>query len=75
MKGNILPHKRAWMVAAIILLIAGHGALFYYLSSHLAFSAAMIGGVIVLLALKLIVIKHRGLSGALHTLFHRRPRH
>jgi hypothetical protein len=74
MKGNILPHKRVWLVAAIILLIAGHGALVDYFSSRLGISAAMVGGIIVLLLLKLILIKHRGLSGALRTLFRGQPR-
>jgi len=63
------------LLAVVVVLVAGHGALFYYLPSRIALSAAMVSGIILLVALKLIVIQHRGVSGALHTLFRRQSRH
>ena len=49
-----------------VLLIAGHGVILYYASSHLALSAGLISGVIVL-----IVIKHLGLLGPTYALLRR----
>ena len=57
-------HKRLWMLlAGAMILIAGHGLILYYFSSHLALSAAAITGVIVLL-----VVKHLGLLGPLYAI-------
>jgi uncharacterized membrane protein len=75
MKGRILKHKRVWMVAAVVVLVAGHGAFLHYISSHVALSTAMVSGVIILVAVKLIVIKHRGASSPLRTLSRRWSRH
>ena len=75
MKGNILKHKRVWMAVAVVVLVAGHGAFLHYISSRVALSAAMMSGVIILVAVKLIVIKHRGASGPLHALSRRWSRH
>jgi hypothetical protein len=55
------------MAAAV--LIAGHGFVLYYVSSHLALSAAAISGLIILL-----VIKHLGLLSPLHAALRRRSR-
>ena len=46
------------LVVGVAVLIAGHGIILYYVSSHLALSAAVVSGVIVL-----VVIKHLGLLG------------
>lgn len=57
-------HKRLWMLlAGAMILIAGHGVILYYFSSHLALSAAAITGVIVL-----VVVKHLGLLGPLYAI-------
>jgi hypothetical protein len=55
-------HKRLWIaLAGAAVLIAGHGVILYYVSSHLALSAAMIAAVI-----GLVVVKHLGLLGSLY---------
>ena len=57
-------HKRLWIpLAGAMILIAGHGLILYYFSSHLALSAAAITGVIVL-----VVVKHLGLLGPLYAI-------
>ena len=61
---------RAWMlVAGAIILIAAHGVILYYFSSHMALSAAVVSGVIIL-----VVIKHLGLLAPAYALFRRRAR-
>jgi membrane protein YdbS with pleckstrin-like domain len=61
---------RAWMLAVgAIILIAGHAVILYYFSSHVALSAAVVSGVIIL-----VVIKHLGLLGPVYALFRRRAR-
>ena len=53
--------RRLWtLLAGAMIVIAGHGVILYYFSSHLALSAAVITGVIVL-----VVVKHLGLLGVL----------
>jgi len=48
----------------VVIFIAGHGTILYYVSSHVAVSAAVASGVIVV-----VVIKHLGLFGRLYRLF------
>jgi len=48
------------LLAALILLITGHGVILYYTYSHLALSTALMSGVVVL-----VLIKHRGLLAPL----------
>jgi len=61
---------RAWMLmVGVITLIAAHGVILYYFSSHLALSAAVVSGMIIL-----VVIKHLGLLGPVYALFRRRAR-
>ena len=55
--------------AAVVVLIAGHGIVLYYVSTHAALSAGIVSGVIVL-----VVIKHLGLLGPLYAWLKRRPR-
>jgi hypothetical protein len=50
-------------------LLAGHGVILYYVSSHVALSAAALSGVVILL-----VMKHVGLFGQLYALIRRRRR-
>ena len=71
MKGYTRLVTRALMLSAgvVLLLIAGHGVILYYVLSHKALSAAAVLGVIVL-----VVIKHLGLLGPLYALYRRRSR-
>jgi hypothetical protein len=67
-----LPHlssrRRLWILAVLlIVLVAGHGAVLYYLSAHVVLSAAVLSGAIIVL-----VTKHVGLLGPLYALFRRR---
>jgi uncharacterized membrane protein YfcA len=70
MKGNIFKHKHVWLLAVMAVLIAGHGAFLYYLSSRVAV-AVMVSAVIIIAAVKLVLIKRRGSSGHLYALFRR----
>lgn len=68
-------HRRLFMrpgisLIAVAILIAGHGIILYFVSSHTTLSAAVLSSVIIL-----VVIKHLGLLGALFALFRRRSRH
>jgi hypothetical protein len=74
MKGEIFKHRHVWLLVAVVILIVGHGVFLYYLSSHVAV-AVMVSAVIIMAAVKLILIKHRGSSGHLHALFKRWLRH
>ncbi len=70
MKGHSPLSMPFWMaLAGVVVLIAGHGIILYYVSSHAGLSAAVIAGVVVL-----IVVKHLGLLGPLYVLFRRRSR-
>ncbi|MGI8519142.1 MAG: hypothetical protein ACR2MC_00795 [Actinomycetota bacterium] len=51
----------------VIVLLAGHGVILYYVSSHVVLSATVLSGVIILL-----VINHVGLLGPLYALLRRR---
>jgi hypothetical protein len=62
-------HRRLWITLAVVALIVGHAGFFYYVSSHITFSVVMVSSVILLVAIKIIFIKHRGLSDALRSLF------
>ena len=63
--------RRPWMLLlAVAILIAGHGIVLYYISSHAALSASVVLSVIVL-----VVIKHAGLLAPLFALLRRRSRH
>lgn len=57
------------LAAAAVLLIAAHGFVLRYVSTHAALPATVIAGVIVL-----VVIKHLGLTGALSARLYRRSR-
>jgi hypothetical protein len=66
--GRLLMRTLLLSMAAAV-LIAGHGFILYYVSSHMALSAAAISTLIIVL-----VIKHLGLLGPLYALFQRRSR-
>jgi hypothetical protein len=67
MKGYSRIVARPWaMIAAVILLFAAHGLAFYFLR-HLALSAAVVSGIVVL-----VVVKHIGAFGSLYALFRKR---
>lgn len=66
------PHRlvrsRRWLFPVLLaVLLAGHGVILYYASSHVTLSAAVLVGVIALL-----VIKHVGLLGPMYERFRRR---
>ncbi|MGH9563832.1 MAG: hypothetical protein ACRD3S_20455 [Terracidiphilus sp.] len=68
--GHSLKRGRLWMMAVLALvLIAVHGSILYYASSHLALSAGMVVGIV-----GLIVVKHLGLFGPAFALLRRRWR-
>lgn len=59
--------KNPWMLlAGVAVLVAGHGIILHYVSSHTTLSAGVVSGVIVL-----VVIKHLGLLCPLYALFRR----
>ena len=71
MNGHDRPRVRLWIVlVGVAALIAGHGIILYYVSSHTALSAAIVSGVLLL-----VVVKHLRLLGPLYALFRRRSRH
>jgi hypothetical protein len=68
--GHSLTRGRLWIVASLALvLIAGHGFILYYASSHMALSAGVGVGVFLL-----IVVKHLGLFGPTFALLRRHRR-
>ncbi len=65
---HLLARGRVWMLLVLgIGLLAGHGVILYYVSSHVMLSAAVVSGAIILL-----MIKHVGLLCPLYALFRRR---
>lgn len=65
---HLLARRRVWILPVlVIVLLAGHGVILYYVSSQVLLSAAVLSGAIILL-----VIKHVGLFGPLYALFRRR---
>lgn len=63
-------HNRLWiLLAGAIILVAGHGVILYYFSSHLTLSATVIAGVVVL-----VVVKHLGLLGPLYAILRKAVR-
>jgi hypothetical protein len=62
--------RRLWLglvIAAV--LIAGHGMILYYVSSHIAASTAVVAGVIAV-----VLIKHLGLLGPFYAIMRKRRR-
>jgi hypothetical protein len=70
MNGHSRAPTRTLILSGVVALIAGHGTILFYAWSHTAMSAAVVSGVIILVA-----IKHLGLLGPLYALFRRRSRH
>jgi uncharacterized membrane protein len=67
MNGHRRLLTRASILLGAVALIAGHGIILLNAWSHTAMSAAVVLGVIILVA-----IKHLGLLGSLYALFRRR---
>jgi hypothetical protein len=66
-----LAFRRAWLLPVVlVLLIAGHGTVLYFASSHIVLPAALLTGAIVVL-----VVRHLGLLRPLFERFRRRQRH
>lgn len=58
---------RSWtMIAAVVILLAAHGLALYFLR-HLALSAAVVSGIVVL-----VIVKHIGAFSSLYALFRKR---
>jgi hypothetical protein len=55
------------LLVLLVGLLAGHGVILYYVSSHVALSAAALAGAAILL-----MMKHVGLCGQLFALIRRR---
>jgi len=64
-------HKRLWVLIGIIAIILLHGAILYYLTSHVALSVVVLLGLTIMVILKLIVIKRRGLPHSVRSMFRR----
>ena len=63
-----LGRRRVWVLPVlVIVLLAGHGIILSYVSSHMVLPAAVLLGVIMVL-----VIKHMGLLGPLYSRLRRR---
>ena len=71
MKGHSILNKSFWMLMGIIAVIALHGAILYYITSHIALSAVLLMGLTVIVILKLTIIKRRGLPHSVRSLFRR----
>ena len=70
MKGHSRLLTRTLMLpVGIVVLIAGHGIMLYYVSAHTALSATVVSGVIIL-----VLLKHLGLLGPLYAVLRRRFR-
>jgi hypothetical protein len=66
MKAFSLLSTRPWpLVAAVVVLLAAHGLAFYFFR-HLALSATLASGLIIL-----IFVKHLGMFGPLYALIRR----
>ena len=64
---HLLPRRHARMLPVlIVVLLAGHGVILFFASSHVMLSAAVLSATIILL-----VIKHVGLLGPVYALFRR----
>jgi alkylhydroperoxidase family enzyme len=71
MKAHGRPRMRPWiLLAGLIVLVAGHSVVLYYVRSYTALSAAVLSGVIIL-----VVIKHLGLLDPVYASFRRRSPH
>jgi hypothetical protein len=65
---HLLPRRRFWILPfLLVVLLASHGVILYYASSHVMASGAVLLGAIILL-----LIKHVGLLGPVYALFRRR---
>ncbi len=71
MKGHDFPRTRPWilLVPVGIIGIVVHSVVLYYVLSHRTVSAAVVSGIIALIA-----VKHLGLFGPLYALLRRRLR-
>ena len=64
---HLPARRRVWILPVLlVILLAGHGLILYYVSSHVMLSAVVLSGAIILLA-----IKHAGLLGPVYAFFRR----
>jgi membrane protein YdbS with pleckstrin-like domain len=65
---HIRARRRFWILPILlVVLLAGHGVILYYVASHVMVSAAVLSSAVILL-----VLKHVGLLGPVYALFRRR---
>ena len=73
-KHSALRKDGVWLIA-ILMFVALHGTILYYVRSHIALSAVLIAVLAILVVLKLVIVKYRGLPHLIHALLRRLPRH
>jgi hypothetical protein len=56
MKRHSVLHKGIWLIA-MVAVIALHGTLLYYVTSHIALSALLVACLAILLVLKVSIVK------------------
>lgn len=61
-------HRRLWLLPVVLVLLAGHGAALYLISSRMILSATVLLGVVTL-----VVIKHTGVLSSLRRRRSREP--
>jgi len=75
MKMRSISSEGLWLLIGIIALIALHGAVLSYITSHVALSTVVLLGITMIVTLKLTIIKRRGLPHSVRSLFRRHFRH
>ena len=64
---HLLARRRFWiLLVLLVLFLAGHGAILYYMWSHVMLSAVVLSGVVIML-----VIKHLGFLAQVYELLRR----
>ena len=58
MKRHTVLHKGIWVIA-IVAVIALHGTILYYVTSHVSLSALLMAFLTILLVVKVIIVKRR----------------
>jgi hypothetical protein len=73
MKKHSVLHKGIWSIA-MVAVVALHGTLLYYVASHVAISALLVSSLAILLVVKVIIVKRRGVPHLVRALFNRHSR-
>jgi len=75
MKGHSLFNKSLLILLGIIAFITLHGAIRYYVTSHVGLLAVVVVSLTIMVIVKLTIIKRRGLPHSVRSLFRRHFRH